>query len=131
MRLIDTSICISILRESSPRLRSRFRAAMGDGVAVSSITAAELYVGVAKSLHRDRTASGVANLLAAVSILPFDATAAQAYGIVRSHLERRGDIMGPLDLLIAAHAIAENAVLVTSNTHEFNRVPTLEIEDWV
>ena len=131
MRLIDTSICIAILRESSPRLRSRFRAAMADGIAVSSITSAELYVGVAKSADRNRNGRSVRDLLAAVTVLPFEVRAAQAYGVIRSHLERRGQIIGPLDLLIAAHAIAEDAVLVTNNTREFTRVPTLELEDWI
>ena len=103
---------------------------MEDGVAVSSITAAELYVGVAKSAHRERNGRGVANLLAAVTVLPFEVRAAQAYGAVRSYLERRGEIIGPLDLLIASQAIAENAVLVTSNTREFSRVPAIELENW-
>lgn len=103
---------------------------MEDGVAVSSITAAELYVGVAKSADRQRHGKAVADLLGAVTVLPFDMRAAQAYGVIRSHLERRGQGIGPLDLFIAAHAVAEDASLVTNNVREFSRVPTLEIENW-
>lgn len=131
MHLIDTSICVAILRGTSPRIRPKFRAAMESGVAISSISAAELYYGVAKCAEPERNRRAVGDLLGAVSVLPFGEQAAEAYGLVRDYLQRRGQAIGPYDLLIAAHSIAEDAVLVTNNTREFSRVPTLAIEDWL
>ncbi len=103
---------------------------MSRGVAVSSITAAELQYGLAKNDGRESNRRGLENLFASVQIIPFGAHAAEAYGIVRNYLERRGTIIGPYDLMIASHAIAEHAVLVTNNMREFRWVPTLELEDW-
>jgi len=131
MRLIDTSICVAILRGRSPRVPPRFRAAITSGVVVSSITAAELYYGLARSGDPTQERRNLDNLFGSVDIIPFGTKAAEAFGVLRRHLERRGERIGQFDLLIAAHAIAENAILVTNNTREFSRVPTLMIEDWL
>jgi tRNA(fMet)-specific endonuclease VapC len=131
MHLLDTSICVAILRGKSPNVRTAFRSAMRAGIAISSVTAAELYYGLARCQRPDIERAGVENLLAAVSILPFDTKAAEGYGMLRNYLERRGETIGQFDLLIAAHAVAANAVLVTNNAREFSRVPTLEIADWL
>jgi tRNA(fMet)-specific endonuclease VapC len=104
---------------------------MRAGVAVSSITVAELHYGLERSSNPAREREGVENLLGAVSILPFDSKAAEGYGLLRRYLERRGQPIGQFDLLIAAHAVAQNATLVTNNTREFSRVPTLALEDWL
>jgi tRNA(fMet)-specific endonuclease VapC len=104
---------------------------MRSGVAVSSITVAELQYGIARSGNPNRERAGVQNLLGAVSILAFDSKAAEGYGLLRRYLERRGEIIGQFDLLIAAHAVAQNATLVTNNTREFSRVPTLDLVDWL
>ena len=104
---------------------------MRAGVAVSSITVAELHYGLERSSNPAKEREGVENLLAAVVILPFDGKAAEGYGLLRRYLERRGEIIGQFDLLIASHAVAQNATLVTNNTREFSRVPTLQLEDWL
>ena len=104
---------------------------MRSGVAVSSITVAELQYGVERSGNPVREREAVENLLAAVAILDFDSKAAEGYGLLRRYLERRGQSIGQFDLLIAAHAVAQNATLVTNNTREFSRVPALSIEDWL
>lgn len=109
----------------------RFRAAIRAGVAVSSITVAELHYGLERSSDPARERIGLENLLGAVAILPFDSKAAEGYGLLRRYLERRGQPIGQFDLLIAAHAVAQNATLVTNNTREFSRVPTLALEDWL
>lgn len=70
------------------------------------------------------------DLLGSVDIVAFGTKAAEAFGVLRNHLVNRGESIGHFDLLIAAHAIAENAILVTNNTREFSRVPSLIIEDW-
>ena len=112
-------------------MAGRFRAAMRSGVAVSSVTVAELHYGVERITQPARERVGVENLLAAVSILSFDGKAAEGFGLLRRYLERRGQSVGQFDLLIAAHALAQNATLVTNNTREFSRVPTLVLEDWL
>jgi len=131
MRLIDTSVCVAILRGESPRVPPRFRAAIASGVAISSITAAELYYGLARCNDPARERHNLDNLFGSVEIIPFGTKAAEAFGLLRSYLERAGQIIGQFDLLIAAHAIAEDAILVTNNTREFSRVPTLVLEDWL
>ena len=104
---------------------------MRSGVAVSSITVAELHYGLERSTQPARERESVENLLGAVAILSFDSKAAEGYGLLRRYLERRGQTIGQFDLLIAAHAVALNATLVTNNTREFSRVPTLALEDWI
>ncbi len=104
---------------------------MSSGVAVSAITAAELYHGVAKSSNPEKSRRDVENLLGSLTVIPFAGRAVEAFGLMRNYLERRGNIIGPYDLLIAAQAVGENAVLVTNNTREFSRIPTLALEDWI
>ncbi len=70
-------------------------------------------------------------LLESVEVIPFSADAARRFGVIRKDLQQRGNVIGPFDLLIAAHAIAEDAILVTNNTREFSRIPMLTLEDWL
>lgn len=128
--LLDTNTCIYIINRKPPAVIERFRQlALGD-VGVSSITAAELAFGVAKSgSARNRTA--LEKFLAPLEILPFGLDAVWAYGEVRSALERAGTPIGALDTLIAAHALAGRVTLVTNNLREFDRVAGLRCENWV
>ena len=86
---------------------------------------------MARCQDQVRESKGLDDLFGAVEILPFGPKAARAFGLIREHLERRGMIIGQFDLLIAAHALSEDATLVTNNTREFSRVPTLVLEDWL
>lgn len=128
--LLDTNICIAILRDRPSMLLARMNAA-AEGLAVSSITAAELWNGVFRSRDPDRAAEGVAGLCARLTVLPFADEDARTYGEIRSHLQANGRIIGPMDLLIAAHARRRNLVLVTNSRREFDRVPDLQVEDWL
>ncbi len=98
---------------------------------MSSITLAELRFGVAKSQQRKRAVSNLRVLLSKVSSIPFDEPASESYGELRALLEKRGSPIGPLDTLIAAHALSAGYVLATHNTREFRRVPGLKVEDWL
>jgi len=100
---------------------------VGD-VAISAITAAELLYGAVLKASEQRA---VERALASIAIAPFDLRAARVYGEVRSALRRRGTPIGPLDTLIAAHAIALGIPLVTNNVREFARVPGLRVENWL
>jgi tRNA(fMet)-specific endonuclease VapC len=98
---------------------------------MSAITLAELRFGIAKSANGKRAAANLRVLLGKVAVLPFDDVATNRYGTLRAQLEDRGAPIGPLDTLIAAHALAVHRVLVSHNTREFRRVPGLKVEDWL
>lgn len=98
---------------------------------MSSITLAELRFGVAKSLQPKRAASNLRVLLSKIAAVPFDDPASLRYGELRALLEKRGLPIGPLDTLIAAHALSLGYVLATHNTREFRRVPGLKVDDWL
>lgn len=105
--------------------------AAGDIIALSAITAAELEFGLRHGGGNPDHESSMRRLLGPFTIYPFDSTdCVHHYGIVRADLEAKGRGIGPLDTLIAAHALALNAVLVSHNTREFRRVPNLKVEDW-
>lgn len=128
--LLDTNICVYIINRKPPAVIERFRRMALGEVGVSSITAAELAFGVAKSgSARNRTA--LEKFLAPLEILPFGGDAIWVYGDIRSALERSGTPIGALDTLIAAHALSAKLTLVTNNLKEFQPVAGLRCENWV
>ncbi|MFN5171372.1 MAG: type II toxin-antitoxin system VapC family toxin [Cyclobacteriaceae bacterium] len=128
--LLDTNICVYLIRERSKSLLEKIIAHSSDGLALSIITICELEFGVAKSDAQDKNRIALDKFANKFSILPFTEKAAKTYGEIRASLERQGKPIGPLDLLIAAHALSENLTLVTNNEQEFNRVPGLQVENW-
>lgn len=130
-RLLDTNICIELIRGRSERVLSRLRRRKIGTVGISSITLAELRYGVARSSEPQRNLLALAHFCAPLEILPFDSRAAGMYGDVRAALERVGTPIGPLDTLIAAHALALKVTLVTNNEREFHRVAGLKVENWI
>ena len=128
--MLDTNICIYAMKNKPAQVLQRLEREISNGVYISSITVAELEYGVRKSSFVEKNMQALLRFLLPFIILPFDASAASEYGIVRSYLQKRGEIIGPMDMLIAAHAKAENMTIVTNNTGEFSRVPDLKIEDW-
>ena len=128
--LLDTNTCISIIRRRPELALRRLRGKPIGQVGISSITLAELEFGAAKSSRSEQARLALIEFLLPLEIVDFDATAAGVYGLVRAALERKGRPIGPLDTLIAAHALAIESVLVTNNTREFRRVSGLSIEDW-
>lgn len=130
--MLDTNVCIDLLRggEGISAMLARLCRCEPGEVAISSITFAELQHGIFKSVNPAKNLSAVIDFCAALEILPFDGIAAEAYGQIRATLERAGTPIGPLDTLIAAHAIAAQCTLVTGNEREFQRVPNLTVENW-
>ena len=128
--LLDTDITSYIFSHRDERARRRFLTfAMGD-IGISAVTAAELAVGV--EINRsERNRLAVARALESLVVAPFDAAAAAAYGRVRAVLQRLGTPIGPLDMMIAAHAISLGMPLATNNVREFRRVPGLRLENWL
>ena len=130
MILLDTNICIYIINAKPPAVLQRFRNyRMGD-IGVCSVVAAELAFGVAKR-GSPRTREALELFRAPLTVLPFDEPAVWAYGTLRAELERQGTPIGALDTMIAAHALSQQATLVTNNTAEFGRVPGLRLDNWV
>jgi tRNA(fMet)-specific endonuclease VapC len=129
--MLDTNACIAIIRRRSERALRRLRGQTVGHVGISSVTLAELEFGAAKSERADEARTALSEFLLPLEIAAFDETAAVRYGRVRAGLERKGRPIGPLDTLIAAHALALGAILVTNNLREFRRVPELSVENWM
>lgn len=129
--MLDTNICIYTIKHKPEAVIKAFLAHDPDELCISSITYAELMYGVEKSAAPERNRLAITMFLSPLSILEFDALAAEQYGSIRADLERKGTPIGSMDMLIAAHAKSENLILVTNNTREFFRVEGLQVEDWV
>jgi len=128
--LLDTNICIYIIKKKPARVLQTLQTLQLAEVGISSITVAELRYGVEKSKYGARNRRAVEQFLTPLMIADFDADAAQLYGRIRADLESKGTPIGPLDTLIAAHALSLNVTLVTNNTKEFLRVPGLKVANW-
>ena len=129
--LLDTDICIYLIRQRPPEVLHRFEEYEVGEVGVSSITVAELYFGARKSRHAAQNARALEQFLLPLEIVEFDLEAAVAYGDIRAALERQGTPIGPLDTLIAALAVSLKVTLVTNNSREFARVPGLDLNNWL
>lgn len=128
--LLDTDVCIAILNRDE-RTRPHLERHTPSTLRISAITLAELRFGIAKSTQRRRASGNLNALLGMVGVVPFDDAATLRYGDLRAVLERRGSPIGPLDTLIAAHALSLRWRLATHNVSEFRRVPGLTVEDWL
>ena len=127
--LLDTNICVYALKQH-PAVLERLLSKARPEVSLSVITEAELRAGAAKSASPARTLRLLENFLAPLNVLEFSSGDAAAYAQVRAKLERAGMPIGPLDTLIAAHALARELTLVTNNEREFRRVTGLRVENW-
>ena len=131
MYMLDTNMCIYVLKNHSDKLRHKFKAIKT--ICISSITYGELCFGIENGDSSEKEArwKQLALFTQRLSIEAWDEDAARHYGIIRALLRKRGTPIGNNDLLIAAHARSLNFVLVTNNIREFDRVPDLSLENWV
>jgi len=129
--LLDTNICIYIIKKKPASVKARFSTLHAGDVGISTITLSELQYGVEKSSYPDKNQQALNQFLLPLEVLEYPQDAAKEYGKIRQHLEKTGKIIGPLDMLIAAHAKALDLTLVTNNIKEFSRVPDLKVENWV
>jgi tRNA(fMet)-specific endonuclease VapC len=127
--LLDTNTVIGVLRADHDELRQPL-SEHADQLAVSTITVAELHYGVGRSVDPGRNRRAVAEFLAFLDVLPFDALAAEHAGDIRAVLAERGTPIGGYDVLIAGHARSQGMTVVTNNRREFDRVPGLLVADW-
>lgn len=128
--MLDTNICIYIINARPAQVLRHFQEYSTGDIGVSSITATELAYGVAKSGSAKNRAA-LEKFLAPLEIAAFNDAVFWRYGEIRAELERRGQPIGSLDTLIAAHALVLDATLVTNNTAEFARIAGLRLENWV
>lgn len=128
--MLDTNICIYAMKNKPEHVLQRLKKEINSGVCISAITLAELEHGMQHSSNPAKNEQALLRFLIPLTVLPFGAAAASEYGAIRTHLQSKGTPIGPLDMLIAAHARAEDMVLVTNNVREFERVPKLEVETW-
>jgi len=129
--LVDTNICIYIMNKRPAGVIKKFKQFELGEVGISTITVSELQFGVAKSIHRKENQQRLEQFMAPLEILAYDEMAAEAYGDIRFHLEKYGQPIGPLDVLIAAHALSKDLILVTNNDKEFKRIENLQVENWI
>jgi tRNA(fMet)-specific endonuclease VapC len=127
--LLDTNTCIYIINNRPPNVLEKFRKYKAGEVGISSIAASELAYGVAKSGSL-KNRKALEMFLAPLQILPFDSQCLWFYADLRASLEKQGLSIGPMDTLIAAHALSMEGTLVTNNVKEFVRVPKLKLENW-
>ena len=129
--MLDSNICIYIINRKPQPVLSKLNDKRHEGLAISAITLAELEHGISLSEHQEKNRNSLSQFLAIIDVLDFDVDAAHTYGDIRASLQRKGQLIGPLDLLIAAHAKSKGLILVTNNTDEFSRVDGLSLENWV
>ena len=128
--LLDTNIVIYVLKQRPIEVLAIFNA-NASRMAISSITLAELFHGAEKSSRVSENMATIEDFCSRLEVVPYGPKAAQHYGAIRAALEKLGQPIGVNDLHIAAHARSEGLVLVTNNIGEFERVPALEVENWV
>ena len=129
--MLDTNIASYLIKGNSPHLENHIRTIPVEQVCISVITQAELRYGLARLPHATHLAQQVEHFLQGITVLDWDVAVADAYGLVRADLEKRGQPIGNMDMQIAAHALVKDLILVTHNTKEIQRVLGLKLEDWM
>ena len=130
MYLLDSNICIYIINGRPRKVVQKIKEYNPPEIKLSSISIAELEYGVSKSENREKNRQALINFASAFDIVDFNDDDAEIYGMIRADLEKKGQVIGPYDMQIAAQAISRNMVLVTNNVREFCRVKNLKIENW-
>lgn len=133
--MLDTNTCIYLMTDRYPARQSRILAkldalAPNENLVLSSVVAFELSYGAQKGRWRKANLAVLEEFLLDFIVAPFDEKAAYTGGMIRTELEKKGHPIGPMDTLIAAHAVSLDMTLVTHNTGEFSRVPGLKVKNW-
>jgi tRNA(fMet)-specific endonuclease VapC len=128
--MLDTNICIYVIKNRPASLRDRFDQ-VAEALCISTITLGELFYGVGRSARRSQNLDAIEQFAARLEVLPFSPGAAAHFGQIRAELTNLGAVCGAYDMLIGAHARSEGLILVTNNVREFARVPGLRVDNWV
>ena len=129
--MLDSNICIAIINQKPPQALKRFPAYKVGEIGISRVTLAELEFGVAKSQHLEKNQAALDEFVLPLEIANFDRETARVYGRIRAALEKKGTPIGPLDMMIGAHALSLGVTLATNNTKEFSRIKGLTVAHWL
>lgn len=129
--MLDTNICIYIIKNKPQSVKKKFQEFNIGQLCISTITVSELIYGAYKSQFVEKNLKAIESFLMPFEIVDYDYMASVEYGKIRANLERRGSIIGNMDMQIAGHALALDMILVTNNTKEFERVEGLTLDNWV
>ncbi len=131
MYLLDTNICIFLIKNKFPKLTKKILASNSNELYLSSVSIAEMEYGASKSQNREKNRQALLNFCTDFNnIIDFTTEDSEAYGLIRAYLEKEGRIIGPYDMQIAAQAMTRNLTVVTNNYDEFVRIPWIKVEDW-
>ena len=128
--MLDTNICIYLIKNKPETVYTNIQKHNFEDMCISSITYAELCYGVEKSNYVERNRVALTLMMSRLKIVDFDTKASECYGKIRSDLEKKGTPIGPLDMLIAAHAKSLDCIVVTNNEKEFKKVSNIMVENW-
>ncbi len=129
--LLDTNICIYIINKRPESVYKKFKKVKLENIFISSITDFELRYGVEKSQKSEKNFHILKEFIGYLNIIPFDTSESMIAASIRNRLEKKGEMIGPYDILIASQAISKDLVLVTNNEKEFKRIKELKIENWI
>ena len=129
--LVDTDILIYRLTQKHPQVQEKMGLVAPTDLFVSAITVAELYFGAYNSTHVQKNLAILEDVLPQLNILPFTPAAGQVFGQIKADLKRRGELVNDSDLFIAATALAHDLILVTNNEKHFQRINSLQVENWI
>jgi len=129
--MLDTNICIYIIKNKPLSVKERLKEFEIGELCISIVTVSELMYGVYKSEQTKRNIQALEGFLMPFEIVDYDYAASVEYGKIRANLEKRGQVIGGMDMQIAGHALALDAVLVTNNIKEFERIEGLRLDNWV
>jgi tRNA(fMet)-specific endonuclease VapC len=129
--LLDTNICIYIINQKHEQVINKFSRYEIGAIGISTITLAELKYGAYKSQKVIQNLLAIERFTTPLEVANFDSEAADTYGKIRADLERKGQIIGALDMLIASYALSRNLIVVTNNVKEFERIENLKVENWI
>jgi tRNA(fMet)-specific endonuclease VapC len=130
MYLLDTNICIFAIKKKSQKVIDRIAGNLSEGIFISSLTIAEMEYGISNSMYPEKNRMSLLEFISIFDILNFTEPDAIPYGMLKADLKSSGQLIGPIDMLIASQAISNNLTLVTNNTKEFCRVKDLKLVDW-
>jgi tRNA(fMet)-specific endonuclease VapC len=130
MYLLDTNICVYTINNRPPSVRAKLKETDYRLVHLSSVSFAELQYGAYKSCKTEESKKALRDFVRPFDLLDFNGEDAEAFGAIRAYLEKKGLVIGPYDMQIAAQAMTRNLILVTNNIREFERIPHLRLENW-
>jgi tRNA(fMet)-specific endonuclease VapC len=129
--MLDTNMCIYIIKKKPEQVLKKLQHNRNDGLAISTITLAELEYGNENSQYKEKNKIALMQFLTIMDVKPFDEKASKEFGKIKKDLKDKKCLIGPYDMLIGAHAKSLDLILVTNNVKEFERINDLRIENWV